>query len=96
MFAVADDIKNRDSELADEERGNQSKNYENQTKTEFAKFRTHTRIHTQGDRLRGFSPCSKPVSGGKIASGALARLMASLSFHKAVARFFMTLNRASQ
>ena len=31
-----------DSKLADEERGNQSKNYENQTKTEFAKFRTHT------------------------------------------------------
>src|SRR5215510_10424188 len=96
VFAVTDDTINRDSELADEERGNQSKNYENQTKTEFAKFRTHTRIHTKGDPLRGFSRCSKPVSGGKIASRSLVRLMASLLFHRAVARSFMTLNRTSQ
>src|SRR5262245_36231894 len=65
VFAVTDDLINRDTKFADEERGNQSNNYENQTKTEFAKFRTHTRIHAQGDRLRGFSPCSQRSAVGK-------------------------------
>ena len=43
ILAVADDMINRDTKLADKERRNKSKNYENQIKTEFAKFRTHTR-----------------------------------------------------
>src|SRR5262245_41110732 len=43
VFAVTDDTINRDSEFADEERGHQSKDYENQTKTDLAEFRPHTR-----------------------------------------------------
>jgi hypothetical protein len=42
ILAVTDDMINRDTKLADKERRNKSKNYENQIKSEFAKFRTHT------------------------------------------------------
>jgi hypothetical protein len=47
ILAVADDMINRDTKLADKERRNKSKNYENQIKTELAKFRTHTRTPTK-------------------------------------------------
>ena len=47
ILAVADDIINRDNKLPDKKRRNKSKNYENQTKTEFAQFRTHTRTPTK-------------------------------------------------
>src|SRR4030095_15588100 len=43
VLAVADDIINRNTKLADKEGRNRSKNYEKQIKTEFAQFRTHTR-----------------------------------------------------
>jgi hypothetical protein len=52
ILAVADDIINRDTKLADKERRNKSKNYENQIKTEFAKFRTHTVRFVKRERKR--------------------------------------------
>jgi hypothetical protein len=47
ILAVADDMINRDSKLADKEGRNKSKNYKNQIKNGFAKFRTHTRTPTK-------------------------------------------------
>src|SRR5215510_9521026 len=66
VFAVTDDTINRDSEFADEERGHQSKDYENQTKTEFAEFRTHTRSTRRATGYAAFLPALNRSAVGKL------------------------------